>query len=92
MEDKNDSRNFDGINYEDDASNQLLKQSSTTFHGFEILIQDLITWVPKSKKKEEKLILKGLTTQFKKGTMTAIVGPSGSGKTTFLNYLSGRQD
>ena len=46
--------------------------------------------MPAKKKDPEIPILKGITTEIKKGTMTAIVGPSGSGKTTFMNYLSGR--
>jgi ABC-type multidrug transport system ATPase subunit/ABC-type multidrug transport system permease subunit len=71
----------------------LRQQSSTTFSGFELRIEDLVIWVPgKKKKTEPKVILKGITTEIKRGQMTAIIGPSGSGKTTMMNYLSGRQD
>ena len=64
--------------------------------GFNIRVEDLIVWVPESKKfkshTHKKAILKGINTEFRQGTMTAIIGPSGSGKTTILNYISGRQD
>lgn len=67
-----------------------MRQFSTTFQGFKIRIEDLITYVPETKEHKGKAILKGISTEIPKGTMTAIVGPSGSGKTTFMNYLSGR--
>ena len=63
---------------------------STTFNGFELRITDLCIWIPKTKKKPVIPIIKGISTEIKKGTMVAIVGPSGSGKTTFMNYLAGR--
>jgi ABC-type multidrug transport system ATPase subunit len=36
------------------------------------------------------MILKSISSQIKRGTMTAIIGPSGSGKTTLMNFMSGR--
>ena len=63
----------------------------TDFQGFKLRVEDLITYVPKTKKKQEKVILKGISTQIERGTMTAIIGPSGSGKTTLMNFLAGRQ-
>lgn len=33
-------------------------------------------------------VIKGITTQFKRGEMVAIIGPSGSGKSTFLRCLN----
>lgn len=44
----------------------------------------------KTNKIDKKVILKGITTQIRSGTMNAILGPSGSGKTTFMNFLAGR--
>ena len=72
------------------------KESFPKIDGFNLRIEDLIVWVPEVKKfgnvTPKKAILKGISTEFSQGTMTAIVGPSGSGKTTMMNYLSGRQD
>ena len=66
------------------------------FNGFNLRVENLMVWVPKSNKFQnkiqKKIILRGISTNFLEGSITAIVGPSGSGKTTFLNYLSGRQD
>lgn len=66
------------------------------YNGFDLRVEDLIVWAPQQKsfnlKTPKKAILKGINTEFRKGTLTAIVGPSGSGKTTFLNFLAGRQD
>ena len=71
-------------------------EAQPQIEGYHIKIEDLIVWVPESKsfgtKTEKKCILKGINTEFKEGTLNAVVGPSGSGKTTFLNYLSSRQD
>lgn len=82
------------LNKMNNENENLIQQQNTQFSGFELRIEDLIIWVPgnKKKKKESKVILKGITTEIKKGEMTAIVGPSGSGKTTLMNYLSGRQN
>jgi len=33
-------------------------------------------------------VLRGITTSFERGAITAVIGPSGSGKTTLLNILS----
>lgn len=66
------------------------------YNGFDLRVEDLIVWMPEVKKFKthtpKKAILKGVNTEFRKGTLTAIVGPSGSGKTTLLNFLAGRQD
>ena len=99
MTDINTFQNNDGIRNEEEGLNnqnggELIHSQSTQFSGFELRIEDLTIWVPgnKKKKKEAKVILKGISTEIKKGEMTAIVGPSGSGKTTLMNYLSGRQN
>ncbi len=67
-----------------------------SYQGFDIKFKDLLVWVPDKKKSKEKthkaVILKGVSSDMKSGTMTAIIGPSGAGKTTLLNFLSGRQE
>ena len=41
--------------------------------------------------RREQEILKGISSDFKPGHLTAIMGPSGCGKTTFLDLLTGRR-
>ena len=66
------------------------------YNGFNLRVENLMVWVAESKKfrnhTPKKAILKGINTEFKEGTITAVVGPSGSGKTTFLNFLACRQN
>ena len=38
----------------------------------------------------DKVILNGITGQFKSGELTAILGPSGSGKTSLLDVVAQR--
>lgn len=64
--------------------------SKTSFLGFELRIEDLITWLPATKKQPIKPILKGISLEIKKGSLTAIVGSSGAGKTTLMNFMAGR--
>ncbi len=73
--------------------------SKLVFDGFSLRIENLLVWVEQKIKnalgkteKINKVILKGVTSQIRSGTMTAILGPSGSGKTTLMNYLAGRQE
>lgn len=72
--------------------------SSQLRNGFHLEVRDLLIWTEPSsgicgkQKMEPKMIIKGISTEFKPGTMTALIGPSGCGKTTILNYLAGRMN
>ncbi|KAK2579538.1 hypothetical protein KPH14_010840 [Odynerus spinipes] len=48
-----------------------------------------ITYSIPTGRKASKVILRGVSGQFKSGELTAILGASGSGKSTLLNILSG---
>lgn len=43
----------------------------------------------KSKKKESRAVVKGLSCSFHAGRLTAVMGPSGAGKTTLLRHVAG---
>lgn len=75
---------------------QIRRVSSQIRNGFHLEVRDLLIWAEEKKSlfgkvlAPPKAIIKGVSTEFKPGTITAIIGPSGSGKTTILNYLAGR--
>ncbi|KAL6268669.1 hypothetical protein P5V15_001800 [Pogonomyrmex californicus] len=60
----------------------------TKMAAVDIEFDDLTYTIPTSRK-ESKMILKGLSGQFKSGELTVILGPSGAGKSTLLNVLAG---
>ncbi|XP_063625511.1 ATP-binding cassette sub-family G member 1-like [Cydia splendana] len=53
----------------------------------DLSFQDLTYTVQNGRK--SKLILRGITGEFRSGQLTAILGPSGAGKSTLLNILAG---
>lgn len=50
--------------------------------GWEVRVESLSVWLG------DKLVLRGVTTLFKPGQVTALMGPSGSGKSTLLRVLN----
>ncbi|XP_063990040.1 ATP-binding cassette sub-family G member 1-like isoform X2 [Diachasmimorpha longicaudata] len=48
-----------------------------------------ITYTVPNGRKDSKIILRGVSGQFKSGELTGILGPSGAGKSTLLNILAG---
>ena len=56
--------------------------------GIELRLEDLIVKKPAKNKKNQQVILKGISCVIPKNSLTAIVGSFGSGKTTLINLLS----
>ncbi|XP_047987028.1 ATP-binding cassette sub-family G member 1-like isoform X2 [Leguminivora glycinivorella] len=55
--------------------------------ALDLSFQDLTYTVQNGR--SSKLILRGITGEFRSGQLTAILGPSGAGKSTLLNILAG---
>ncbi len=56
---------------------------------FAIEIKDLCKTYKKSQKSAEKIALKSINLQIKKGSFFALLGPNGAGKSTIINILAG---
>lgn len=56
---------------------------------FDLRFKDLSLSVENPISKKNKIILNGVSGEFRSGELTGIIGPSGSGKSSLLNILSG---
>ena len=59
--------------------------------GIPVTLNGLTYTVKHSQRKEDFVILDGVTAAFRPGTLTALMGPSGCGKTTLLDVAAGRK-